>query len=63
MKVWEGDTVQGARFENLSVSLVVSHCDKDLGWIETFTKGHRIANVTVISKCGQQPKPLPIRPH
>jgi len=64
MKVWEGDTVLdgfggGARFENLSVSLVVSHCDKDLGWIETFTKGHRIANVTVISKCGQQPKPLP----
>jgi len=44
--------------ENLSkvkkISLVISHCDKPLGWITNFTKGFNIDKVWVFSKCDKE---------
>ena len=34
------------------IHIVVSHCKTDLDWISDFTKGHNVASIHVITKCG-----------
>jgi hypothetical protein len=56
-KLWNGTQVFGKVEGNTDIfkkdiHLVVSHCKTDLDWIETFTKGFKIASVHVLSKCG-----------
>jgi hypothetical protein len=56
-KLWNGNQVFGkverkTALYKKEIHLVVSHCKTDLDWIETFTKGFKIASVHVISKCG-----------
>ena len=34
------------------IHIVVSHCLTDLDWISDFTKGHNVASIHVITKCG-----------
>jgi hypothetical protein len=56
-KLWNGTQVFGKVEGNTDIykkdiHLVVSHCKTDLDWIETFTRGFKIASVHVISKCG-----------
>ena len=34
------------------IHMIVSHCKRDLSWTTNFTKGHDVASIIVISKCG-----------
>lgn len=36
----------------LNIHLVVSHCKKDVSWLDEFTTGFVISSVHIISKCG-----------
>jgi hypothetical protein len=56
-KLWKGTQIFGKVEGKIDIykkdiHLVVSHCKANLDWIETFTKGFKIASVHVISKCG-----------
>eukprot|EP00977_Amphora_coffeiformis_P001334 scaffold278_cov195-Amphora_coffeaeformis.AAC.19 len=49
--LWKGDAVGGDAHAFDRITLVVSHCLKPLHWIEKFTKGFVVDDVTIISKC------------
>ena len=51
--LWEASRYPGnADLSKKEIHIVVSHCKSDLEWITDFTKGHDIASIHVISKCG-----------
>jgi hypothetical protein len=56
--LYHGEVPQNVREDNLSkikrVSLVISHCDKPLGWITNFTEGFHLDKVWVFTKCGHE---------
>lgn len=56
--LFRGEVPRNTWEENLSkvkqVSLVISHCDKPLGWITNFTKGFTIDKIWVFSKCDKE---------
>jgi hypothetical protein len=53
--LFRGEVLRDTWKENLSkmkkISLVISHCDKPLGWITNFTKGFHVDKIWVFSKC------------
>jgi hypothetical protein len=36
------------------ISLVISHCESGLNWIETYFEGYDINDITIISKCNKE---------
>lgn len=56
--LFRGEVPWSVRDRNLSklkkIYLVISHCDKPLGWITNFTKGFNIEKTWVFSKCDKE---------
>ena len=42
----------GADLHSEKIHIVVSHCKSSLEWMSDFTKGHTIASIHIITKCG-----------
>ena len=59
---WRGEVKDADKVKSgwKNIHLVVSHCDKDLGWLDQFTRGRTrgknrtIKSFTVFSKCGNE---------
>ena len=49
--LWKGSAVGGNPYAFDRITLVVSHCLKPLHWLEEFTRGFVVDDITIISKC------------
>ena len=63
---WRGEIERDALVRGFGkIYLVVSHCDKDLSWLDQFTRGRikgknkTIESITVFSKCGNKVTGVP----
>lgn len=53
-QLWVGDVAGGNPFGK-GISIILSHCHGDLGWVNGFLVGFEIRNITIVSKCGSPP--------
>ncbi len=56
--LWLGQATQSDFVDphNLPISVVLAFCLGDLAWLRSYLQGFEIQNITIVSKCGLQPK-------
>lgn len=54
--LWKGDATGGDGTRYKHVTIVISHCYKDLSWVQKIIEGHElhVSKIYVISKCGNK---------
>jgi hypothetical protein len=54
--LWHGRVATPRLPSSIAVSIVMSHCEGNLGWLLPYISGFEYTTLTIVSKCGKVPK-------